>query len=107
MRISGQETTNIPQRPENLVRSNDVSRTRSSEGVENNSVDSSNEVLSADRVELSAQARYIQRVREVAQEAPEIRANRVEEAQRAVQNDTLNLNSQVLADRIVQNTLPS
>ena len=109
MRISGQDTTNNAnnvnnvnaRRPENVVRSTDVSRTRSSEGVEQN-----NEVSSTDRVELSSQARDIQRAREVAQQAPEIRANRVEEARRTVQNDSLNLNGQVLANRLLQNVLP-
>ena len=51
MRINSQETTNNAQRPENAVRSNDVSRTKSSEGVDNTS-----ETSASDRVELSSQS---------------------------------------------------
>lgn len=101
MRINGQETTNAP-RPENAVRSNAVSRTTSAEGVENSS-----EVSTADRVELSPQARDIQRAQELAQDAPEVRTDRVEEARRALQNGTLNLFGKDLADKLLQENRPS
>ena len=101
MRITGQETTNNARRPENVVRSNEVSRTKSSEGVDN-----SNEVSTSDKVVLSSQARDIQRAREVAQDAPEVRADKVEAAQRALQSGNLNLNGQDLADKLLQNALP-
>ena len=100
MRITSQDTTNAP-RPENAVRSNAVSRTKAAEGVEHSS-----EVSSADKVELSSQARDIQRAQEVAQEAPEIRADRVEEARRALQNGTLNLHGKDLADKLLKDHLP-
>src|SRR5262249_28272434 len=102
MRITGQETTNNARRPENTVRSSEVSRTKASEDVEN-----SNEVAASDRVELSSQARDIQRAREVAQEAPEVREDKVEAARRALQSGNLNLNGQDLADKLLQDTLPS
>jgi flagellar biosynthesis anti-sigma factor FlgM len=103
MRINtGPETPNNAQRPENTTRSNEVTRTKSSKDVENN-----NEVAVSDRVDLSAQARDIQRAREVAQGAPEIRADKVEAARRAVQSGNLKLKGEDLAERLLQDTLPS
>ena len=102
MRITGQDTTNNTRRPENTVRSNDPSRTRAAEDVDNSS-----EVAGSDRVELSSQARDIQRAREVAQDAPEVRTDKVEAARRAVQSGNLNLNGQELAEKLLQDALPS
>ena len=101
MRVSPETTHNTP-RPEKAVRSNDVSRTKSPEDV-----DHSNEVTPSDRVELSPQARDIQRAREVAQGAPEVRADKVEAARRAVQSGNLNLKGEDLAEKILQDTRPS
>ena len=92
MTVTGPQTTNNAQRLENTVRSNEVSTTESSEDVEN-----SKEVAPSDTVELSSQARDIQRAREVAQNAPEIRDDNVEAARRAVQSGNLNLQGQDLA----------
>jgi negative regulator of flagellin synthesis FlgM len=102
MRVAGGETSNNAQRPENTVRSNEVSRTKSSEDVENSS-----EVAASDKVELSSQARDIQRVRQVAQSAPEIREDKVEAARRAVQSGNLNLQGQDLAEKLLKDSLPS
>jgi negative regulator of flagellin synthesis FlgM len=99
---TGPETPNNAQRPENTARSNEVARTKSSKDVEN-----SNEVAASDRVDLSAQARDIQRAREVAQGAPEIRADKVEAARRAVQSGSLNLKGEDLAEKILQENQPS
>jgi negative regulator of flagellin synthesis FlgM len=101
MRVTGQETTHNTPRPENVVRSNDVSRTKSPENIDN-----SNEVIPADLVELSPQARDIQRAREVAQGAPEVRANKVEAARRAVQSGNLNLKGEDLAEKLLDDPLP-
>ena len=101
MRVTGQETTHNTPRPENVVRSNDVSRTKSPEDV-----DHSNEVTPSDRVELSPQARDIQRAREVAQGAPEVRADKVEAARRAVQSGNLNLKGEDLAEKLLEDPLP-
>jgi negative regulator of flagellin synthesis FlgM len=98
MRITGEGTTNNAQRPENTARSNEVTRTKSSEDVDN-----SNEVAASDRVELSSQARDIQQAREVAQGAPEVRADKVEAARRAMQSGDLNLKGEDLAEKILQN----
>ena len=102
MRITGPETTHNAQRPENTVRSNEVTRTKSPEDVDN-----SNEVAASDRVDLSPQARDIQRAREVAQGAPEVRADKVEAARRAVQSGNLNLKGEDLAEKLLEDTLPS
>ena len=102
MRIPGPETNNNAQRPENTARSNEVTRTKPSEDVDKN-----NEVAASDRVDLSSQARDIQRAREVAQGAPEIRAEKVEAARRAVQSGNLNLKGEDLAEKILQDTRPS
>ena len=102
MRITGQETINNARRPENTARSNEASRIKSSEDVDNSS-----EVAASDKVELSAQARDIQRAREVAQGAPEVREDKVEAARRAVQSGNLNLKGQDLAEKLLQDTLPS
>jgi flagellar biosynthesis anti-sigma factor FlgM len=102
MRITGQETTKNVQRAENAVRSSEVARTKASEDVDN-----SNEVAASDKVELSSQARDIQRAREVAQGAPEVRADKVEAARRALQSGKLNLKGQDLAEKLLKDTLPS
>jgi anti-sigma28 factor (negative regulator of flagellin synthesis) len=43
----------------------------------------------------------------VAQGAPEVRADKVEAARRALQSGDLNLNGQDLADKLLQDALPS
>jgi negative regulator of flagellin synthesis FlgM len=102
MRITGQETTNTARRPENAARGNEVSRPKSSEDVEN-----SNEVAASDKVELSSQARDIQRAREVAHGAPEVREDKVEAARHALQSGNLNLKGQDLAEKLLKDTQPS
>lgn len=94
---TGPETPSNAQRPENTARSNEVTRTSSSEEAEH-----SNEIVPADRVELSSQARDIQRAREVAQGAPEVRADRIEAARRALQSGNLNLKGEDLAEKILR-----
>jgi flagellar biosynthesis anti-sigma factor FlgM len=102
MRITGQETSNTTRRPESTVPSNETSRTKPTEDI-----DKSNEVAASDKVELSSQARDIQRAREVAQSAPEVRADKVEAARRALQSGKLNLKGQDLAEKLLKDTLPS
>jgi len=100
MRITGQEITNNVRRPENVGRNTEASQSKSSE-----SVDNSSEVGTSDRVELSSQARDIQRAREVAQGAPEIRADKVEAARHDLQSGNLNLQGRDLADKLLQDAL--
>jgi flagellar biosynthesis anti-sigma factor FlgM len=102
MRIASQDTTPNARRPEHTGRSTEAARTRASEGIDHTS-----EVATLDKVELSSQARDIRRAREVAQAAPEVRAERVEAARRALQNGTLNLNGKDLAGKLLRDTLPS
>ena len=101
MRITPETTKNV-QRPEHVVRSSEAGRTKSSEDGENIS-----DVTASDKVELSSQARDIQRAREVAQDAPEVRADKVEAARRALHSGKLNLKGQELAEKIVKDSLPS
>ena len=103
MRINaGAETPSNAQRPENTARSNEVAGTKSSKDVEKG-----NEAVASDRVDLSAQARDIQRAREVAQGAPEVLEDKVEAARRAVQSGNLNLKGPDLAENLLQDSLPS
>jgi flagellar biosynthesis anti-sigma factor FlgM len=70
---------------------------QSSKDVENR-----NEAAASYQVELSSQARDIQRAREVAQDAPDVRMDKVEAARRALQSGNLNLNGQDLAEKLLQ-----
>jgi negative regulator of flagellin synthesis FlgM len=65
-------------------------------------VDNRNEVAASDQVELSSQTRDIERAREVAQDAPEVRMDKVEAARRALQSGTLNLNGHDLAEKLLE-----
>ncbi|HEY5868982.1 MAG TPA: flagellar biosynthesis anti-sigma factor FlgM [Candidatus Tectomicrobia bacterium] len=65
-------------------------------------VDNKNEAAASEQVELSSQARDIQRAREVAQDAPDVRMDKVEAARRALQSGNLNLNGQDLAEKLLQ-----
>src|SRR5512145_3114627 len=103
MRVDKPGPTDTAQRPENAVRINEVSRTKSPEGVDN----TSEVAASEDKVELSPKAREIQRAREVAQSAPEVREDKVEAARRALQSGNLNLRGQDLAKKILEDTRPS
>ena len=100
MRITDKEVTNNVRRPEHVGRNTEASQSKSSEGV-----NKSGEVGTADRVELSSRARDIQRAREVAQDAPEIRTNKVAAARRALQSGHLNLQGQDLADKLLKDAL--
>jgi flagellar biosynthesis anti-sigma factor FlgM len=64
-------------------------------------------VAAADRVGLSSRAHDIQRAREVAQEAPEVRAAKVEAARRAVHSGSLTLKGLALAEKLLQERLLS
>jgi flagellar biosynthesis anti-sigma factor FlgM len=61
-----------------------------------------NEMAASDQGVLSSQARDIQRAREVAQDAPEVRVDKVEAARRALQSGALNLNGRDLAEKLLQ-----
>ncbi len=101
MRIAGQDATNNARRTETTARSAEVSRTRAPEDAA-----STNEVSTTDRVELSSQARTIQQAREVAQNAPEVRQERVDQARQGVQDGTVPRPDSDVADRLLQDALP-
>jgi flagellar biosynthesis anti-sigma factor FlgM len=102
MSITGQDTSSTTRYPEETARSNEGSRTTSAEGLDNR-----NAVAAADRVGLSSRVRDIQQARDVAQDAPEVRAEKVEAARRAVYSGSLNLQGQVLAEKLLQDILLS
>ena len=102
MSITGQDTSSTTRYPEETARSNEGSRTKSAEGIDNR-----NAVAAADRVGLSSRVRDIQQARDVAQDAPEVRADKVEAARRAVQSGNLNLKGEDLAEKILEDTRPS
>jgi flagellar biosynthesis anti-sigma factor FlgM len=64
-------------------------------------------MAASDHVGLSSRACCISRAREVAQEAPEVRAEKVEAARRAVHRGSLNLKGQALAEKLLQDILHS
>lgn len=97
MRISGQDTVNNPIRPNQPVQESDAV-SRVTPPANPNATENSG----ADRVELSTEARAIQKAQEVAQNAPEIRQDRVEAARRALENGTLPLDGATLADKLLQ-----
>jgi negative regulator of flagellin synthesis FlgM len=102
MRITGQELANNVRRPEHVGRNTETSESKSSDGIEN-----SDEVGTSDRVELSSRARDIQRAHELVQDAPEIREDKVDAARRALQSGDLKLQGQDLADKLLQDALPT
>jgi negative regulator of flagellin synthesis FlgM len=65
-------------------------------------VDHRDEAAAFDQVELSSQACDIQRAREAAQDAPDVRMDKVEAARRALQSGNLNLNGQDLAEKLLR-----
>ncbi|RMF90856.1 MAG: flagellar biosynthesis anti-sigma factor FlgM [Nitrospinota bacterium] len=58
-----------------------------------------------DKVEFSARARDIQRIKEVLAQTPEVRQDRIEAARKALESGTLNLQGKDLAERIILDTL--
>jgi flagellar biosynthesis anti-sigma factor FlgM len=102
MRMTGQDTSSTARYPEDTSHCEEGSRTRSAEGIDNR-----NAVAASARVGLSSRARDIQQAREVAQEAPEVRAEKVEAARRAVHRGSLTLQGQALAEKLLQDILRS
>ena len=99
MSIIGQDTPSTARYPEETARRDEGSRTTSAEGI-----DTRNAVAAADRVGLSSRVRDIQQARDVAQDAPAVRAEKVEAARRAVHSGSLNLQGQALAEKLLQDS---
>jgi hypothetical protein len=59
----------------------------------------------ADRLELSIQAREVRRLHQLVKDAPEIRQTRVVEAQRALMEQTLPLDGDTLASKLISEAL--
>ncbi len=57
---------------------------------------------SGDRVELSEQARQIAGLKQAAQQLPDVRAERVQELQRALSDGTYRVDARQLAEKILE-----
>jgi flagellar biosynthesis anti-sigma factor FlgM len=100
VKITNYETRSYPVRPDNTVQDSSAVSRRTAAGKQAGASSAS-----VDRVELSAQAREVQQVREIVHAAPEIRTARVAEAKQALANQTLPLQGEALADKLIADTL--
>jgi flagellar biosynthesis anti-sigma factor FlgM len=100
MSITGHDTSRTARYPEETGRRHAASRPASAEGR-----DQRHAVAAADGVGLSSYACDLQRAREVAQAAPEVRAAQVEAARRAVHSGSLTLKGEALAEKLLQESL--
>ena len=55
----------------------------------------------SDRIELSIRGREVQRLNEMIQSTPDIRADRVEQVRIAVENGTYNVRAEMIAEKIL------
>jgi negative regulator of flagellin synthesis FlgM len=102
MSMTRQVTSRTVRSPAEAGRRHEGSRTTSAKDI-----DHRNSVAASERVGLSSRARALQRAREVAQAAPEVRAEKVEAARRAVHRGSLTLQGQALAEKLLQDMLLS
>lgn len=102
MSMTGQVTSRTVRSPAETGRRHEEARTTSATDI-----DHKNAVAASERVGLSARAGALQRAREVAQAAPEVRAEKVEAARRAVHCGRLTLQGQVLAEKLLEELLHS
>ena len=102
MSMTGQVTSRTVRSPAETGRRHEGACTTSATDI-----DQRNAVAASERVGLSARAGALQRAREVAQAAPEIRAEKVEAARRAVHRGRLSLQGQALAEKLLQDMLRS
>ena len=100
MSIIGQDTPSTARYPEETARRDEGSRPTSAEGI-----DTRHAVAAAERVGLSSRVRALQQARDVAQDAPAVRAEKVEAARRAVHSGSLTLQGQALAEKLLQESL--
>ena len=101
MRIpTSYEATSQPIRPESKVQDSSPVARRGTTGSTTGS-----SKTAGDTVSLSTQARTIQRLQDMVRNAPEIRVARVAEAQHALATQTLTLQGDVLADKVMADAL--
>lgn len=102
MRVAGYEAAHQPVRPENVVReSGDIAQKTPVRGRQ------SVEGAATDTVAWSSGAREAERIYEVIQQTPEVRHERIAEAQQALADGMLVLQGQVLADKVIFDPLNS
>ena len=100
MSMTGHDTASTARSPEETGRRPEESGTTSAADRDQQTAEAE-----AEHVGLSSRAREVQRVRAVAQEAPEVRAAKVEAARRAVLRGSLVLQGQALAEKLLQESL--
>lgn len=59
----------------------------------------------SDRVDISSKAKAVQRIKEEVDSLPDIRADRVDEARRAIESGTYNIKGEKVADRIIMESV--
>lgn len=96
MRISGHDAILI----DTVVQNNGVSQ-----DIQNKSEQNTRISQTEDKVEFSARARDIQRIKEILAEVPDIRQDKVEAAREALASGTLNLRGKDLAEKIITDSL--
>jgi anti-sigma28 factor (negative regulator of flagellin synthesis) len=102
MRISGHEAMNHQAQAEHAVRK-PLGVAQGTVARQQHTAQTS--IQETDQVVLSSQGRDAQFIQEVVQKTPELRNARIDEAKDAVATQTLNLNGQDLADKILLDPL--
>ena len=97
MSMTGQDTSSTARYPEATGCRHEGDQTKPAAGREQRNAEAV-----AECVGLSSRAHDIQRARAVAQEAPEVRAAKVEAVRRAVHSGSLTLQGQALAEKLLQ-----
>ena len=64
-----------------------------------------NQETLVDKVELSAQSREIKKINDVLEMTPDVRADRVAELKKLVQEDRYQVDSEALADKMIDQTI--
>ncbi len=96
MRISGHDAIRI----DTVVQNNGVSQ-----DIQNKSEQNTRISQTEDKVEFSARAKDIQRIKEILAEVPDVRQDKVEAAREALVSGTLNLRGKDLAEKIITDSL--
>ncbi|HTY60972.1 MAG TPA: flagellar biosynthesis anti-sigma factor FlgM [Acidobacteriota bacterium] len=87
-----------------IVSKNGVQRLETSQQSER-TPKSGGEQTDSDRLDLSVRSREVSHLNELIQSTPDIRADKVAQAQRALENGTYNVNAEKIAEKIVKGNL--
>lgn len=95
MRISGHDAIRLDNVIQNNGVSSDIQKSEQHTRISQ----------TEDKVEFSARAKDIQRIKEILAEVPDIRQDKVEAAREALVSGTLNLRGKDLAEKIITDSL--